>query len=381
MGALGINVTRDGSCAPAAVAGLGAKWVRAVAMADVDLTEWIRQLASVNVHTLLVVARESVGDRTFAQTARLFGERYGSIVSAWQLGNEPDHESPSSWTLPGPRLSELAREFRAVLPGGARIITGGLVSGHPGYLDSVDLGLFDAIAIHPYGRRPTRDWPNPTWGTGYVGDLLELYAPIRKPIWITEVGISSDEVGEQLQADYVERIGCCLAERTDVAVTFHFCMHAYQGFGVVRPNGAEKPACAAFRRACSHAAALPRREQPIMPEPITLDPPRREFAVGPGVRALMKQHGDEPATDEIFHPRTDKAAKPTVDGQHQFSETFGTSGARYVYLFATNQTYRFSPTPGSAAPRGLQQSRPTESRPTGPPPASSRASSRRRAKK
>ena len=61
------------------------------------------------------------------------------------------------------------------------------------------------------------------------------------------------------------------------------------------------------------------------------------FTVGPGVLAQMAETGDEPATDEIFHPI---GAAP---GKHQYSETFGTSGTRYVFVFSVNKTFRFSP--------------------------------------
>lgn len=66
--------------------------------------------------------------------------------------------------------------------------------------------------------------------------------------------------------------------------------------------------------------------------------PAPVFTVGPGVLAQMQATGDKPATDELYHPI---GAAP---GKSQYSETFGESGMRYVYVFSTNKTYRFSPT-------------------------------------
>lgn len=52
------------------------------------------------------------------------------------------------------------------------------------------------------------------------------------------------------------------------------------------------------------------------------------YAVGDGVRALMAEHGEEPASDEVY---------PNAF----WSETMATSGAYYRWLKATGQTFRY----------------------------------------
>jgi hypothetical protein len=58
------------------------------------------------------------------------------------------------------------------------------------------------------------------------------------------------------------------------------------------------------------------------------------YSVGPGILASMQAHGDRPASDEMY---------TKSDGRDMYSEAYGRSGARYVYLFAVNQTFRYDP--------------------------------------
>jgi hypothetical protein len=61
------------------------------------------------------------------------------------------------------------------------------------------------------------------------------------------------------------------------------------------------------------------------------------FTVGDGVKAQMAFYGDEPGTDEIYHPIG------ASQGKHQYSETFGMSGRRYVYIFSNGKTVTYAP--------------------------------------
>lgn len=58
------------------------------------------------------------------------------------------------------------------------------------------------------------------------------------------------------------------------------------------------------------------------------------YAVGPGVLAKMAEAGDSPASDELFFKRADK---------DEWSETYGQSGSKYVYIFSLNRTFRYAP--------------------------------------
>lgn len=74
----------------------------------------------------------------------------------------------------------------------------------------------------------------------------------------------------------------------------------------------------------------PAAEPVPVPEPV----PPAEYAVGPGILAKMAEAGDSPASDELYYP---------AGAGHQYSEAFGRSGSRYVYVVSANQTYRFDP--------------------------------------
>jgi N-acetyl-anhydromuramyl-L-alanine amidase AmpD len=58
------------------------------------------------------------------------------------------------------------------------------------------------------------------------------------------------------------------------------------------------------------------------------------YSVGQGIRDAMAANGDAPATDEMFTKRGDK---------DEWSEAYGVSGSRYVYLPSTGRTFRYSP--------------------------------------
>jgi predicted TIM-barrel enzyme len=57
MASIGLNVARDGHIAVSVVRALGATWVRVVAMPDIDLTPYFRELRAAGVKILLVLAR------------------------------------------------------------------------------------------------------------------------------------------------------------------------------------------------------------------------------------------------------------------------------------------------------------------------------------
>jgi GH25 family lysozyme M1 (1,4-beta-N-acetylmuramidase) len=80
------------------------------------------------------------------------------------------------------------------------------------------------------------------------------------------------------------------------------------------------------------AVAIPLYGKPAaQPQPV---PAPSGYAVGQGILDKMAEHGDQPASDEVY-------AKG--NGRDAFSEAYGTSGARYVYIPSLGRTYRFDP--------------------------------------
>ena len=256
MTAFGINTSSDGRFAPADLAETGAKWVRFVALPGVNLSGYAEACRAFGLKVLLVIARESlVGD--YSETAAYYRTMY-SRVNALQVGNESDHVSGSSWDLPAAKLNELLRAFRTIWPD--HVLVGpGLVSGNPSYLDGVDLSLVNAISVHPYGQG-TPNFPSP-WGFGgNVGQLLDRYVAKAggKPLWITEVGGSANEIGEATQANYCRAMLGYLGTRIDVQMAMWFSFHDdVDGFGLVRKNNTPRPAWSAFYELALQSTPIP----------------------------------------------------------------------------------------------------------------------------
>ena len=172
--------------------------------------------------------------RGFEDFSRAAVERYGAHgtfwgehpgvpklpVVDWQLWNEPN--SPLFWK-PSPDAGQylrLLRGFDSAMKGadsGARILLGGLFPTPAGgiridrFLADLYAGgarhLFDAVAIHPYARRP-RDALD---RVAQLRDVMRRFGDADKPTWITEVGWASRGrppglvVGAAGQADYLRQ--------------------------------------------------------------------------------------------------------------------------------------------------------------------------------
>lgn len=259
MASIGLNIARDGSHDPSLVRSLGATWVRIVAMSDHDLSDYFRRCRDAGLKILLVLARESGGNYA------LYRDRYGSLVDAWQIGNEADLVSPSSWTMQPSELAALGRSVRALIPN-AVLVCSGLASGHPSWLDGMDLGWADAIAFHPY----LKDAPNPDdlEDLPDVPDLLAGYQRFGKPLLVTEWGWwgSDERRGEEEVRDMIAWAG-----RTDLLeVFFYFCISdsMVPPFGLLGSRGREKPAAKAFREQTALAVHSLWPEVTAEPEPV-----------------------------------------------------------------------------------------------------------------
>lgn len=268
MGSIGMNVSRDGRHDPALIRSLGATWVRIVATPEHDLTEYFRRCRDAGLQILLVLARESGGD--YAQ----FATRYATMVSCVQVGNEPDLVSPSSWSMSQVELAALGKAVRAIFPRPFPLVCAGLASGHPSWLDGMDLSWADAAACQPY----LKDAPNP----GDLEDLPDVDALVRAyrdktglPVLVTEWGWWSDQ---EPRASEETRDMVGWAGKTDLCeVFFWFCADdaMVPPFGLLDADGREKPRARAFREQAALAvhSLWPHAEEEPEPEPMpTYDP-------------------------------------------------------------------------------------------------------------
>jgi hypothetical protein len=213
-------------------------------------------------------APDSEWDSYIEHFARRAGQ-IASLLSPWQpafqVWNEPDHPAYPGYAptlhpeVFGRMLRHTYNEIKAVDPN-ALVVTAGLVTGNPAWLTQVIESLggdlpADIVAFHPYGQRPDPDWPHPDWLFGYVGNLLNAYyeAGKRRPIWITEMGVQEEHLGNNREqvAEFLRRYYRAITTRFSdkVGQLFWFCYSdgMVPTFGLTDQAGNPKPAFHAFR--------------------------------------------------------------------------------------------------------------------------------------
>jgi N-acetyl-anhydromuramyl-L-alanine amidase AmpD len=262
---------------------LGATWVRFTFKDDSDgpyptsfpfYDDLVQELDQAGINVLMILTWETFPGKPardtdeatwdayiaeFAARCAQIAQHYDSQVQAYEIWNEPDSLAPplpdyDPWLRP----KVLGRLLRAAFMGikevaSATVVMGGLASGQPSYLEQVRASTggelyVDAVGIHPYGRRPTEDWPHPDWGFGVLGDLIQdYYAVARKPIWLTEVGTDDTSVQGQFPWRAFEAVNEDLAEIAPYVFWFCWSDGMVPPFGLVDEDGRRKASYTSFR--------------------------------------------------------------------------------------------------------------------------------------
>ena len=209
-------------------------WARVIARPGPQLTivaNYMHRLHMAGVKTGLVLARESFtgppagwGAQAgwYVQTCRPTAVIVGNEMDAYLL----DAESPSSWTMTPEAYNALVDNLRVYLMDYVYprplLIIGGQVSGQPGgWLPEVNIGEFDGIDIHPYGKGPQE-----------MSELLMAYRELYHfPLYVFEWSVPAEEIPE-----YVRLLG-----RLGVQAACYFCWSdaMVPGFGLI--GSAEYP--------------------------------------------------------------------------------------------------------------------------------------------
>ncbi len=227
----------------------------------------------------------------FATRAAQIAQLLEPLRPAYQVWNEPDHPvhpgySPTLREAVFGRMLRRTRDAIKSVDPQALIITGGLATGNPGWLTAViksqggDLPA-DIVAFHPYGQRPDPDWPDPNWAFGYFGNLLKGYykAGKNKPIWITEMGVKEEDLGNNREkvAEFLRRYYRAVTKRDSdkVQELFWFCYAdgMVPTFGLIDTSGNHKPAYNAFRQAAADRPKPPKGEPAEVAAPPPPSPP------------------------------------------------------------------------------------------------------------
>ena len=265
----GLNGPADARLDPNFYALLGSRVVRFVLKPDVDLNPWIDEAHGRGLSMLGVIANESMGGMTSVGAARFYRERYGDTLEYLQVGNEPDHVSPSSWTMSPQVLNHFMAVFSVEFPD-TPIICGGMADGRPEYLDELDPDLYDIVGVQCYGQRPndSEDWSETPGNFGNVQRLLPLYVQHSggKPVAVTEIGLSTKEVSRAFQARYVGSMLTTLMSLPYCVLAIIFCADdaMVPEFGLFDENGNPKPSAAAFMRAAGPIVKPEPEPEPIL---------------------------------------------------------------------------------------------------------------------
>jgi len=166
--------------------------------------------------------------------------RYKGKVRKWELWNE---ENISDAWRPLANFEQYVAFYNAIRDvirsedSGAQVALGGLGNltfvgegSMPGYQFLQKLyekGVFpDIVAIHPYTKVAPdqfKQWDNNFDDISLIHRIMQSYGQTAKPLWITEWGWSSAEIGEQRQAMYLKKSLEMLTTRfTYVSLAIYF---------------------------------------------------------------------------------------------------------------------------------------------------------------
>ncbi|OBJ45313.1 hypothetical protein A5630_14345 [Mycolicibacterium mucogenicum] len=163
---------------------------------------------------------------TYASFATEVAKRYGSIISAYEIWNEPNYvlsSDPIDATAYAALLKAAYPAIKAVDPT-ATVVAGALgsvISFGSITLDPVTFvkemlaagasGYFDALSFHPYQESlPFSSGSgvanSPLTQLNAIYQLLQQYGDGNLKIWISEFGASTNDVSEQTQADLIKNL-------------------------------------------------------------------------------------------------------------------------------------------------------------------------------
>lgn len=256
----GVNVPHRGLTNIDNARNLGARWVRLVLVPDLFPSSLLAQYREAGLSVLAVLARESFPDEDFGRQTNAYVRMHGGDVDAWQIGNEPDHVSDSSWTLTQDEYAALLFVVAGAI-GRARpdaiIVGAGGASGNPDYFRRGDiLKWLDGVACHPYGQDADA-CRAPAGNFGLARDLIGRYAELGLPVWVTEYGCDDrpEAADEDACADYVGALTSQFMADPRVRVATHFCTTdaMVPGYGLLALDGTAKPAAAAYALAATES--------------------------------------------------------------------------------------------------------------------------------
>lgn len=216
----------------------------------------------------------------YARSAAWAAARWGDLVSAWEIWNEPNANAFMTGANPATYTRMLCAAYPQIHKADPRatVVFGGLMYADDPWLRRAYAagahGCFDALGVHPFPA-PANSVPEApddgeVWHLSHlpaVRQVMDENGDADKPMWITEIGWSSLEppnpkpwdtgVTQQQQADYLTRAFKYTRENYPYVTTFFWFRDADQstgnphedGFGLLTTSFTPKPALHAFAKA------------------------------------------------------------------------------------------------------------------------------------
>lgn len=174
---------------------------------------------------------------------------------AYETWNEPNSRAfwntgrkKNAWQYV-PLLRSAYARIKAADPD-ATVLAGGILFSDFAYLRDMYAagakGHFDALALHPYNHDHPPDWSEPRQehlsfnvGVPEIIKIMAEHGDAAKPVWITEVGWSTQNVTEETRAAYYRRALELVRGWPQVTVFCAYTLNEAQfaGFGLIGPDG------------------------------------------------------------------------------------------------------------------------------------------------
>lgn len=247
MSDIGLCVAKDTTVTPASLAVIGSQWARWTFDPDFEHEQvaycknlralGIKRFGTCDMDTYRKFGNPHAVD-TWERTHEWLANTFSGYVDAVNPLNEPDGTGHESSSMAIWEVNAILRITRETWPSLTRIVGVGDITGQgPNYYSQIATQYLDGIDAHLYAKDGQA-----------LSDAIDWYLTMGKPLWLSEIGVSSDQVGEVEQARFLKDNLALVKNRSDVEACFWFCAHAYDGWGLWRPDGSTKLAHAEFQK-------------------------------------------------------------------------------------------------------------------------------------